>query len=126
MEILKMANEIEIANLEKEAKEYARLSKLYEGIPQNKRDLVDGLIIEASRLRVSLDELWLDIQKNGNTEIDERGREKERPASAIFTARDKSYRMTIKHLDELLPTKKSTGGAFSKLDDDEDEDGNEG
>lgn len=119
--------DVKIANLEKEAQEYARLSKLYEGIPQNKRDLVDGLIIEASRLRVSLDELWLDIQKNGNTEIDERGREKERPSSAIFTARDKSYRMVIKHLDELLPTKKSgAGGAFSKLDDDEDEDGNEG
>ncbi len=105
---------------DKETEYYDYLMALYDGIPENKKKLVEGLIREAARLRVSLDELWEDIKKNGNVEVDEKGREKERPASAIWTARDKSYRATIKHLDSLLPAN-SHGTGFSKLDD-EDED----
>lgn len=101
---------------------YEYLLKLYKDIPASKLKLVDGLLHEAARLKVSLDDLWKDIAENGNIEVDDKGREHERPASAIFTTRDKSYRATIKHLDDLLPSKASPEKkGFSKLDDDEDE-----
>lgn len=106
---------------QKEELIYNKLIKLYEGIPQNKFELAEGLIREAARLKVSLDELWEDISINGNIEFDPQGREKERVASSIFTTRDKSYRAAIKHLDSLLPAKTTSSG-FSKLDED-DEDG---
>ena len=100
---------------------YEELIKLYDQIPENKKKLVEGLIREAARLKVSLDELWEDIQKNGNTITDEKGFEKERPTSAIFTSRDKSYRACIKHLDSLLPAGASKSNPFAALDDDEDD-----
>lgn len=102
---------------------YQELMDLYHEIPENKLKLVDGLIREAARLKVSLDDLWEDILVNGNTITDEKGSEKERPTSAIFTSRDKSYRACIKHLDSLLPAgAKNSTSAFSKLDDDEEDD----
>lgn len=109
--------------MNKEEAIYQELIKLYDQIPENKKKLVDGLIREAARLKVSLDDLWEDIQKNGNTITDEKGFEKERPTSAIFTSRDKSYRAAIKMLDSLLPAGASKSSGFSKLDDEEDDDG---
>ena len=105
---------------EKEEKIYLELKELYRDIPTNKQSLCDGLIREAARLKVSLDELWEDILENGNVELDASGKEKERPTSSIFTSRDKSYRSCIRHLDSLLPAgTRSTG--FSKLDDEDEE-----
>ena len=110
--------------MDKEELIFNDLMSLYEQVPDNKKKLCTGLIREAARLKVSLDELWEDIQQNGTTEIDSKGNEKERVNSAIFTTRDKSYRATIKHLDSLLPSSASKSSRFSKLDDDEeDEDG---
>ena len=108
--------------MDKEEEIYQELKALYKDIPSNKLSLVDGLIREAARLKVSLDILWADLKENGSVELDDHGKEKERPTSAIVSTRDKSYRACIKHLDSLLPAgAKSTG--FSKLDDEEDEDG---
>ena len=101
--------------------EYDRLDRLYVDIPDNSRKLVDGLIVQAARLRVSLDELWKDIQINGETEIiivKDESRTVKRPQAELFTSRDKSYQSIIKQLNELLPEKKSTTG-FLKMDDDD-------
>jgi len=105
----------------REQAEYDRLSELYQNIPKNKRKLVDGLIVQAARLRVSLDDLWEDLQKNGNTEMFQQKYDgvtfpRERPESKIFAIRDKSYLSIIKKLDELLPAQEVKSG-FSKLDD---------
>lgn len=105
----------------REQAEYDRLSELYQNIPENKRRLVDGLIVQAARLRVSLDDLWEDLQKNGNTEMFQQKYDgvtfpRERPESKIFAIRDKSYLSIIKKLDELLPAQEVKSG-FSKLDD---------
>ena len=110
------------ASIKKREEEYYNyLIALYQDIPANKLKLAEGLLREAARLKVSLDDLWVDFQKHGNVRIDDDGYEKERPASSIFTSRDKSYRACIKHLDSLLPAKSSSGG-LSKLGDDDDED----
>ena len=101
--------------------EYDRLSQLYQRIPENKRSLVEGLLWQAARLRVSLDDLWEDIKKNGNTELFKQANDgvefpRERPESKIFATRDKSYLAIIKKLDELLPVQEKSSG-FSKLKD---------
>ena len=101
--------------------EYDRLSQLYQRIPENKRSLVEGLLWQAARLRVSLDDLWEDIEKNGNTELFKQANDgvefpRERPESKIFATRDKSYLAIIKKLDELLPVQEKSSG-FSKLTD---------
>ena len=105
--------------LSREEKEYERLSVLYQNIPSNKRALVDGLLWQAARLRVSLDDLYADLQKNGNTEMFKQANDgvefpRERPESKIFATRDKSYLSIIKKLDELLPAQEKSSG-FSKL-----------
>lgn len=108
----------------KEQAEYDRLAELYQDIPANQRKLVDGLLVEAARLKVSLDELWEDISTNGDTMMVNKGTtivEIERPSAKIFTSRDKSYRAVIRHLDDLLPSKVVKKG-FNKLDDDDEED----
>lgn len=105
----------------KEKAEYKRLSQLYKTITPNKRELVDGLLQQAARLKVSLDILWADIEAHGETEIFRQGKDefkRERPESKVFTARDRAYSSIIKQLNDLLPP----GGAMSKLsllDDDE-------
>ena len=101
--------------------EYDRLSQLYQRIPENKRSRVEGLLWQAARLRVSLDDLWEDIKKNGNTELFKQANDgvefpRERPESKIFATRDKSYLAIIKKLDELLPVQEKSSG-FSKLKD---------
>ena len=105
----------------REQTEYDRLSVLYQNIPSNKRALVDGLLWQAARLRVSLDDLYADLQKNGNTEMFKQANDgvefpRERPESKIFATRDKSYLSIIKKLDELLPVQEVKTG-FAKLDD---------
>ena len=106
----------------REQTEYERLSVLYQSIPSNKRSLVDGLLWQAARLRVSLDDLYADLQKNGNTEMFKQANDgvefpRERPESKIFATRDKSYLSIIKKLDELLPVQEVKSG-FAKLGDD--------
>ena len=105
--------------INKEKAEIERLNKLYSNIPENKKKLVEGLIVQAARLRISLDELWEDLKKNGNTEPFKQNADgvefqRERPESKIFIARDKNYLAIIKKLDELLPAEETKGG-LSKL-----------
>lgn len=106
----------------KEQTEYERLAVLYQDIPSSSRQLVDGLLIQASRLKVSLDLLWENIQQFGETEtviVKDEARTVKRAEAELFTARDKSYQAIIKQLNELLPQKKTTSG-FAKMDEDDD------
>ena len=102
--------------------EYDRLAILYTDIPSNSRELVEGLLWQAARLRISLDDLWKDIQMNGETEmviVKDDSRTVKRPQAELFTARDKSYQSVIKQLNDLLPQKKVATSGFAKMDDDD-------
>lgn len=95
-----------------EAKEIKRLRKVFENLPPNKLEVAEGLIVQAARLRVRLDELWEDIKINGNVEefcqSEKVGAyERERPAARLFTATDKNYQAIIKQLVDMAPP--STG-----------------
>ena len=103
----------------REKAEYKRLMDLYSDIPENKLDLVTGLIEQAERLKVSLDDLWENIMENGTTEVFQQGHDsftRERPESKIFTARDKSYQSIIKQLDAMLPPKSKNSKLEEFLD----------
>lgn len=105
----------------REQNEYDRLSVLYADIPENKRELVDGLLWQAARLKTMLDDLYADIQANGEVEqvtVKDDTRTVKRPQAELFTARDKNYQAVMKQLNELLSEKKQKTG-FTKMDDDD-------
>ena len=91
-----------------EESEIERLRKIYKGLSKNQMAVCDGLIVQAARLRVRLDQLWADIQENGETEMFTQSErtdpyERERPAARLFTATDKNYQSIIKQLNDLCP-----------------------
>lgn len=91
--------------------EVDRLTAIYKGLPPNQFAVAQGLIVQAARLRVRLDNLWEDIQKNGETEAFTQSEktepyERERPVARLFTATDKNYQAIIKQLNELTPASK--------------------
>ncbi|SEA49758.1 hypothetical protein SAMN04515656_11216 [Eubacterium aggregans] len=88
--------------------EVARLRELFSGIPPGKVGVVEGLINQAARLRIMLDEMWVDISQNGDTELFSQSEkcepyERERPVARLFNARDKNYQQVIRQLLDLLP-----------------------
>lgn len=88
--------------------EIKRLENIFKDMPQTEKTVVKGLIVQAARIRISLDEMWLDIVENGETEYFTQSEktdpyERQRPISQIFTQRDKSYQTIIKLLCDRLP-----------------------
>ena len=91
-----------------EKRERARLEKLFEGMPENKKRLVEGLITQAARLRVRLNELHADIEENGMTELFQQSEKvepysRERPEAGLWIKLDKNYQAIIRQLTELVP-----------------------
>lgn len=98
-----------------EKTETERLREIYKNLPPNKYAVAEGLIVQAARLRVRLDQLWRDLRKNGETEPftqspNAEPYDRERPASKIFTATDKNYQAIIKQLQELCPDEEAQDG----------------
>lgn len=89
-------------------KERKRLEAIYKDIPSEKLKVVEGLIIQAARLRVMLDYMWKDIQENGEYNMFQQSQnlpsyERERPVARLYNTRDQSYQRVIKQLTDLLP-----------------------
>ncbi|MCU0082177.1 hypothetical protein [Streptococcus danieliae] len=92
-------------------KELSRLRKLFVDIPENKKKVSEGLMIQAARLRILLNDLWQDISKNGDYELfsqseNQEPYERERPAAKLYNSRDATYHKVIKQLIDLLPEEK--------------------
>lgn len=95
-------------------KEKLRLAKLYRDIPEKKKRSVEGLIIQAARLRVLLDEMWIDISEDGDYNMfsqspNQEPYERERPVAKLYNARNDSYLRIIKQLTDFLPEESSRG-----------------
>ena len=95
-----------------EDSEIKRLTRIFKNLPKSQFEVVQGLIVEAARLRVRLEKLWKDIDENGETEWFSQSKdvepyEKERPASRTYTATNKSYQAIIKQLQEYCPPEQS-------------------
>lgn len=102
------------AKIVTEKSEIERLTKIYKNLPPNKFAVAQGLIVQAARLRVRLNQLWEDIQENGETERFTQSEktepyERERPVARLFTSTDKNYQAIIKQLNELTPPSSNEG-----------------
>lgn len=88
--------------------EYDRLVKLYKDIPSDTLKVVDGLLIQSARARIMLNDMWKDIDENGDTEMFTQSAntppyERERPVARLYNTRDTNYQRVMKQLGELLP-----------------------
>src|SRR5699024_2581721 len=89
-------------------KEKNRLKRIFSNIESNQMQVVSGLITQAARLRVLLEETWEDITNGGDYELYSKSEkvepyERERPVAKLYNSRDQSYQKVIKQLVELLP-----------------------
>lgn len=105
-----------------ERSEIKRLTEIYKDLPPNEFAVAQGLIEQAARLRVRLDRLWKDLQKNGETELFSQSEktqpyERERPSARLFTATDKNYQSIIKQLNELTPPSVAKSKLSELMDD---------
>ena len=85
-----------------------RLNTIYAGLPPKQKAIAAGLIIQAARLRVSLDLLAADIRENGLTEMFRQSDKvepytRERAATQIFAKMDKNYQGIISQLNKMVP-----------------------
>lgn len=88
--------------------EKTRLENLFDKAPRDKMNLVEGLIIQAARLRILLDDNWKDIIENGEYEKFRQSEnqiayDRKRPIVENYDNRDKTYQAIIKQLTDLLP-----------------------
>lgn len=89
-------------------REYARLKRVFRELPAEESSVCEGLMVQASRLRVMLDDAWADIDEKGDVEIftqspDLPGYERLRPVAQLYNTRDKNYQTIIKQLVDRLP-----------------------
>lgn len=92
-------------------KETIRLRELFKSIPKNQLDVADGLITQAARLRILLDDNWKDILEYGEYEKFKQSEnqvpyDRKRPIVETYDNRDKTYQSVIKQLTDLLPQPK--------------------
>jgi len=85
-----------------------RLNTIYENLLPKQKKLAEGLIVQAARLRVRLDELNADIEENGLTELFQQSEKvepylRERPQAQMFIKFDKNYQAIIRQLNEMMP-----------------------
>ena len=103
-------------------KEKQRLDKIFKSIPDDKKRVAQGLIVQA-------DDAWLDIQEKGDYELFTQSEsappyERERPIAKLFNSRDAAYQKIIMQLSKLLPEEidvvvdKETGNLRSMLNGD--------
>jgi hypothetical protein len=90
--------------------EVRRLRRILETLPKEKIAVAEGLIVQAARLRVQLDELYRDLEENGRTEMFQQSEkcepyERERPSAAMFVKLDKNYQSVMRTLAEMAPVK---------------------
>lgn len=91
-----------------EAAEFRRLMKIFKHLPPAKLAVAQGLIRQAARQRERLDNLWEDLQTNGEVEMFSQSENskpyaRERPAAKNFRDTDKAYQSIIKQLCDLAP-----------------------
>ncbi|GLO64741.1 hypothetical protein MACH08_05250 [Oceanobacillus kimchii] len=92
-------------------KEASRLKDLFKSIPKNQLDVAEGLITQAARLRILLDDNWKDILEYGEYEKFKQSEsqvpyDRKRPIVETYDSRDKTYQSIIKQLTDLLPHRK--------------------
>lgn len=89
-------------------KEYIRLKKVFDGLPADEGIVCEGLMVQAARLRVLLDDAWVDISEKGDVEMFTQSEnappyERKRPVAELYNAREKNYQTAIRQLLDRMP-----------------------
>lgn len=89
-------------------KEYTRLKKVFDGLPADEAAVCEGLMVQAARLRVLLDDAWSDISEKGDVEMFTQSEnappyERKRPVAELYNAREKNYQTAIRQLIDRMP-----------------------
>lgn len=97
---------------ERTTAEEARLREIYKDIGKNNKAIVDGLIIRAAYMRVTLEDYEKDLDTNGYVEMFSQSDkapsyERERPVARLYNTMNKNYQSIIKQLSDLLPKEKA-------------------
>ncbi len=89
------------------------MNKIFEKIPENKKNLCKKLIENAAFMAATLDELQKEINENGPviTTVNGNGFEvmQENPAQKSYISMIGKYNQTISQLTSLLPDQKQDG-----------------
>lgn len=93
--------------------EIDRLKEVLKDIPNDKMRTIDGLITQAARLRVLLDDNWKDIAENGEYEMFSQSKnqtpyERKRPIVETYDNRDRTYKEIMNQLNEMIPAEESS------------------
>jgi len=110
-------------------KEKARLSKFYKDMATEKKGIAVGLIERAAFMRVQCEDLEIDLNKNGWTEMFQQSDKvdpytRARPEGQTYNTLNANYQKIIKQLDGMLPKtepKKADDGMDDFIDGREDE-----
>ena len=91
-------------------REIKRLNKIYKGLPDNQKELAIGLIERSAYLRVSLEDLEQDLDKNGYVELFSQSPnlepyQRESPVARIYANLLAKYSNIHKQLSGLLEDK---------------------
>lgn len=92
--------------------EIERLEEIFSTAPAKKMRTIKGLIVQAARLRVLLDDNWRDIAENGEYEMFSQAAhqipyERKRPIVDTYDNRDKTYKDLMKQLYDMLPAEEN-------------------
>ena len=86
--------------------ELAKLRRIFNQIPDDRRQIVDGLIREAAWMRVALEEARAVVDREGVVSQFVQGRQRfarEHPAAKLYAALINRYVLVVKALLDLLP-----------------------
>lgn len=89
------------------SKEVSRLEELFKDMPDKQLKLSEGLIIQAARLRILLDDNWKDILENGEYEKFSQSEnqipyDRKRPIVENYDNRDRTYQSIINQMNGML------------------------
>ena len=103
-----MANKTEMTKAERISTEEARLRKNYKEIKRDRAAIVDGLIRRAAYMRITLEDMEIDLDTGGFYELfsqseNQEPYERERPVARQYQSMNKNYQSIIKQLSDLLP-----------------------
>lgn len=90
------------------AEEYERIAALYADLPQDKQSLYDGLMRRGAYIRVTLEDMEADIDKDGYVESFTQSEktepyERQRPVASLYNSMVKNYQTIMKQLADALP-----------------------
>ena len=102
------------------AAEERRLARIFKDIDEKRKATTRGLINRAAFMRVSLEDLEEDLNKNGFTEWfsqgDQEPYQRERPAAKIYNTMNVSYQKIVRQLTDLLPKENQSAAQKSAVE----------